>query len=61
VNKELKPCPFCGKKVAKYIEDTLPNGHPVCYVECQYCLARSQPFVVNYTPDMVKREWNKRV
>lgn len=61
MSEELKPCPFCGKNMAKYVEDTLKNGHPVSFIECQYCTARSQSFVINYTPGMVKQAWNKRV
>ena len=60
---KLLPCPFCGDTNPEYKEDYHISDWDgmVCYVECNKCLARSRPYFKNFTPDMVREGWNKRI
>ena len=58
---ELKPCPFCGQKEAKFQHyDVLENGEvgEFCGIRCQYCGIN---FFTDGTESETIREWNIRL
>ena len=56
MNKELKPCPFCGGK-AMFISDVMKLNPEIGYVQCCECLIRT---TVGMKSDVINT-WNRRV
>ena len=65
MQKELKPCPFCGGEVKTFEEHT-DNGAPEhwyqeydsYFVECEKCKVS---MVNNISMELVIEAWNRRV
>lgn len=58
MNKELKPCPFCGGK-AEIISEETYSGHNLFWVECIECDCRTSDYEDNEKEAI--ESWNRRV
>ena len=60
---ELKPCPFCGQKVAELSSERF-DGKDISYVTCRRCGSRGEFFFVSpkyASAEKAIEAWNRRV